>query len=60
MNMTKEQQRVVRFLESKGYVVIRECLWPLLWNQETGTRVSIAFDGRQVEEGYENKGTNDD
>lgn len=52
--MTDVQQAVCRFLmEDKGYIIERAGCWPLLRNPETGTLIQVAFDGRQVEAGYE-------
>ena len=54
--MTAAQKRTVDFLKTIGYTVSRDCVWPILCNDETGKQVQVDFTGRQVDAGYRSKG----
>ncbi len=42
------QKKTIAFLKSIGYVLHRECVWPILIYPKTGKMMQIAFDGRQI------------
>ena len=50
--MADAQQEVINYLKSLGYVIVRECHWPVLEHPSTGTRIRVACDGTQHEAGY--------
>jgi len=52
MILTDEQQKVCNMLITKGYIITRNSLWPIYENPQTGTRIQVATDGRQIEAGY--------
>lgn len=50
--MSDPQKETINLLESKGYVLERDSVWPIYTHPDTGCRIQIAFDGRQVNVGY--------
>lgn len=51
--MSDPQTKTVEFLLGLGYEIIQDSLWPILRHPDHGTRIQVAFDGRQLYNGHE-------